>query len=133
MWAGALIKPIPKSRDKDPCVPLNYSGISLLCTISKVYSPVLNNRINKYFNMLNLLSDYQKGFRKGRSCEDHAFTLSTVLRNIIQAKQSTFIAYIDFEKAFDWVDRNMLFYKRFNYNVDGKLKQFITVPSVTLK
>ena len=28
MWAGALIKPIPKSRDKDPCVPLNYRGIS---------------------------------------------------------------------------------------------------------
>ena len=121
MWAGALIKPIPKSRDKDPCVPLNYRGISLLCTTSEVYSSVLNNRINKYFNMLNLLSDYQNGFRKGRSCEDHAFTLSTVLRNRIQAKQSTFISYIDFEKAFDWVDRNMLFYKLFNYNVDGKL------------
>ena len=58
--------------------------------------------------MLNLLSDYQNGFRKGRSCEDHAFTLSTVLC-INQAKQSTFIAYIDFERAFDWVDRNMLF------------------------
>ena len=47
--------------------------------------------------------------------------LSTVLRNRIQAKLSTFIAYIDFEKAFDWMDRNMLFYKLFNYNVDGKL------------
>ena len=117
MWAGAPIRPIPKSRDRDPCVPLNYRGISLLCTISKVYSSVLNNRINKYFSMVNLLSDYQNGFRKGGSCEDHAFTLSTVLRNIIQAKQSTFIAYIDFEKAFDWVDRNMLFYKLFNYNV----------------
>ena len=58
MWAGALIKPIPKSRDQDPCLPLNYRGISLLCTISKVYLSVLNNRINKYFNMLNLLSDY---------------------------------------------------------------------------
>ena len=73
MWAGALIKPIPKARDKDPCVPLNYRGISLLCTIPEVYSSVLNNRINKYFNMLNLLSDYQNGFTKGRSCEDHAF------------------------------------------------------------
>ena len=61
MGAGALITPIPKSRDKDPCVPLNYRGISLLCTISKVYSSVLNNRINKYFNMVNLLSDYQNG------------------------------------------------------------------------
>ena len=71
--------------------------------------------------MLDLLSDYQNGFRKGRWCEDHAFTLSTVLRNKIQAKQYTFIAYIDFEKAFDWVDRNMLFYTLFNYNVDGKL------------
>ena len=70
MWAGALIKPIPKSRDKDPCVPLNYRGITLLCTIYKAYSSVLNNLIKKYFNMLNLLSDYQNRmvFRKGRSC-----------------------------------------------------------------
>ena len=29
--AGALIKPIHKSRDKDHCVPLNYRDISLLC------------------------------------------------------------------------------------------------------
>ena len=29
MWAGALIKPTPKSRDKGPCVPLNHRGISL--------------------------------------------------------------------------------------------------------
>ena len=65
MLAGALIKPIPKARDTDPCVPLNYRGISLLCTIPEVYSSVLNNRINKYFNMLNLLSDYQNGFTKG--------------------------------------------------------------------
>ena len=59
MWAGAPIKPIHKSRGKDPCVPLNYRGLSFLCTISKVYSSVLNNRINKYFNMVNLISNYQ--------------------------------------------------------------------------
>ena len=75
--------------------------------------------------MLNLLSDYQNGSRKGRSSEDYVLTLSTVLRNVIQAKQFTFIAYIDFEKAFVWVDRYMSFYKLFNYNVDGKLCQVI--------
>ena len=35
MWRKALIKPIPKGSAKDPYVPLNYRGISLLSCVSK--------------------------------------------------------------------------------------------------
>ena len=28
MWAGALIKPIPKSRDQDPCLPLTIGALA---------------------------------------------------------------------------------------------------------
>ena len=48
---------------------------------------------------------------KKRSCEDHAFVLSSVLRNRMLEQKSTYIAFIDFEKAFDWIDRDMLMYK----------------------
>ena len=45
-------------------------------------------------------------------------------------KQSVFAAFIDLEKAFNWVNRNLLFYRLLEYNIDGKmykaLKSFYT-------
>ena len=38
----AVIVPIPKSGNKDPCMPLNYRGISLLCNTAKLYSSLIN-------------------------------------------------------------------------------------------
>ena len=119
VWLKSIISPIQKG-DRDPYIPLNYRGISLLSTVSKVYTSVLNNRLKVYLEMLNLLAEEQNGFRKGRSCLDHAFTLSTIVKNRIQNKQSTFLAFIDMEKAFDWVDRELLMYKLLSMNIDGQ-------------
>ena len=65
--------------------------------------------------------DEQNGFRKGRSCEDHIFALSTVLKNKIENNEQVFAAFIDLEKAFDWVDKDLLFYRLLQYNIDGKM------------
>ena len=35
-------------------------------------------------------------------------------------QKSSYISFIDFEKAFDWIDRDMLMYKLISYNIDGK-------------
>ena len=48
VWHKAFITPIPKSADKDPFVPLNYRGISLLSCVFKVYTGILNFRITQY-------------------------------------------------------------------------------------
>ena len=37
LWQKAIINPIPKGSGKDPYVPLNYRGISLLSSIGKIY------------------------------------------------------------------------------------------------
>ena len=60
-----------------------------------------------------------------QSCEDHAFVLSSVLRNRMLEQKSTYISFIDFEKAFDCIDRDMLMYKLISYNVDGKFYKAI--------
>ena len=96
-----FILPIPKSSKKDPYVPLNYRGLSLLSCVAKLYSGILNNRINMYCDMLDIIVDEQNGFRKGRSCEDHIFSLYSIVKNNIEQSQSTYCAFIDLEKAFD--------------------------------
>ena len=121
IWLKAIINPIPKGSSKDPYVPLNYRGISLLSCISKTYTSLINERINKFCEQNDLLVDEQNGFRKGRSCADHLFTLTSVIRNRLSEKKSTFCAFIDMEKAFDFLDRNLLLCRLLLYKIDGKL------------
>ncbi len=120
-WKRALIKPIPKGG-KDPYLPLSYRGISLVSCVAKVYSAILNNRVVGYCNNLNLFADEQNGFRKGRLCEDHIFSLVSIIKNRRNHNMSTFCAYIDLEKAFDWIHRDMLLYKLLlYYDIDGRM------------
>lgn len=125
MWRLAIIKPIPKNSMSDPRLPLEYRGISLLSTVYKLYSGVLNNRIVHVSERNNLLVDEQNGFRKQRSCEDHLFTLTSIIRNRKKSRLPTFVAFVDYEKAFDRVDRNLLFYQLNCLGFGGKMLQSI--------
>ncbi len=61
-----------------------------------------------YVETSSLYSEEQNGFRKNRSCEDHLFILSSIIRNRKRERLSTYIAFVDFVNS---VDRNLLFFK----------------------
>ena len=109
-WDKSNIKPIPK-KDKDPRDPLSNRCITIICCIAKIYSKILNTRLQKFLEENKILVDEQNGFRASRSCIDHIYALCTVLRNRKQMGLETFLSFIDFQKAFDSVDRNLLLYK----------------------
>ena len=94
-WSFSDIISIPKG-DKDPRDPLNNRCITIMCCISKVYSAILNARLQKFLTTNNILVDEQNGFRAARSCLDHIFSLITILRNRKSLKKSTFVSIIDF-------------------------------------
>ena len=104
VWQEAIISPIQKCSTKDKFVPLNYRGISLLSNVYKLYSSILNHRLVAYLDNVDFLTEEQNGSRKHRSCEDHAFVLSSVISSRMDQNKHTFVAFIDFAKAFDWVD-----------------------------
>ncbi len=122
-WNKAVIKPIPKSKTKDPRVPLNYRGINLLSNIYKAYSSIINRRLSQYLETNDLLDDVQNGFRKDRNCLDHIYVLYSIIRNRKNKSLDTFVSYIDFYKCFDVIDRNLLFFKLTEYGIDGKIYQ----------
>ena len=122
VWRQSVIAPIPKSSSKDPCVPLNYRGISLLSCFYKLYTSLLNHRISTYCESNGLLVDEQNGFRAGRSCQDHIYVLSSIIRNRKSEDKDTFCAFVDFKKAFDWVPRDLLLYKlSTSFHIHGRL------------
>ena len=68
---------------------------------------------------LNILDDSQNGFRKNRSCSQHIFVLQSIIRHTLGTNDSLFLAYIDFRKAFDVVDRELLYHRLELYGIDG--------------
>ncbi len=63
IWNLAIIKPIPKNALADPRLPLEYRGISLLSTVYKLFTSVLNKRIVQTAETNSLYSDEQNVFR----------------------------------------------------------------------
>ncbi len=120
-WNRAIIKPIPKSRSKDPRIPLNDRGINLLSSVYKAYGCIINKRIVSFLENNNLLDDVQNGFRHDRNCIDHIYVLYSIIKNRKNRSLDTFVAYIDFYKCFDVIDRNLLFFKLTQYGIDGKM------------
>ena len=68
-----------------------------------------------------MLHDEQNGFRPNRSCDDHIFALASIIRSRLSNKLDTFAIFVDLQKAFDFCDRNLLFFKLLNYKIEGKM------------
>ena len=59
-WQQAIIAPIRKTSSKDPFVPHNYRGISLLSCFYIMYSSLINNRLSFCCESNDLIVDEQK-------------------------------------------------------------------------
>ena len=124
-WYKSDIKPIPK-KDKDKRIPLNNRCITIMCCVAKIYSSILNARLQKYLEANNLLVDEQNGFRAARSCVDHLFTLCTILRNRKSLNLQSFVCFVDYTRAFDSVDRVLLLYKLSRFGIHGHMYNAIS-------
>ena len=121
IWRKAILHLIPKDKSNSTN-PLKYRGLSLQSCIFKLFCSVLNNRLNSYFSDIGAIADEQNGFRGGRSCLHHIFSLLTVARNEIKSsKGQLFATFIDFRKAFDYVDRDLLICKLAKLGVRGPM------------
>lgn len=121
IWSKGVITPIPKSSTADPRDPLSYRGITLAPSSYKLYCGVLNARLTHKLDDLDFINDEQNGFRKSRSTIDHLGTLTSIIETRKLKKLSTFVAFIDFKKAYDWVNRNLLFTKLESLGISSKM------------
>ena len=96
-----------------------------MSTVAKVFSIILNNRITNHLDDNGLLCNEQTGFRKLRSCLDHIYTLTSIVRNRKLQKLPTYICFVDFAKAFDSVKHHLLWYKLLKQGVHGKILKVI--------
>jgi flagellum-specific peptidoglycan hydrolase FlgJ len=120
-WKEAHLIKIPKKGDLSECG--NYRGISLLSIPSKVFSRILLNRIKTVTDCK--LREEQAGFRQGRSCTDHIATLRNIVEQSMEWESPLLITFVDYEKAFDSVDRKILWRLLEHYGIPLKLVNLI--------
>ena len=125
LWKSGIIAPVVKSSTTDKRNPANYRGITITPAIYKLYCNVLNNRLILWESGNSIICEAQNGFRKGRSTVDHIVSLTSIIETRKLKRQSTFTAFIDFTKAYDSINRDLLFHKLVDLGLSSRIHQAI--------
>lgn len=122
-WKSALVAPVYKKGPKSK--PSNYRPISLTCIASKIMEHILVSNIMDHFDSNELLCPFQHGFRSKHSCETQLISFTQEIFDNLESGKQTDLIVMDFSKAFDKVDHNLLIYKLFNLGIDLKTVSWI--------
>ena len=67
---------------------------------------ILQARLQQYINLE--LPDVQAGFRKGRRTRDQIANIRWIMEKAREFQKNIYFCFIDYAKAFDYVDHNKL-------------------------
>ena len=131
-WSTGIIITLNKGKGSQ-LDPNNYRGITLLSCVGKLFTSILNNRLNAFLNVYGVLNENQAGFRKMYSTTHHIFTLKCLIDLCKFRKRKLFCAYVDYERAFDKINRIALWHKLIQSNISGKLLNVIKSMYANIK
>ena len=130
-WCENIICPIHKSGPQTD--PANFRGISLINSISKVFTGILTTRLQTWAEENSVLDESQVGFRKRYSTIDNLFSLHAIIQKYLCRPRGRFFCiFIDFRRAFDSIPHSKIWdsLKRKGINENGKfLKIFHSMYS----
>ena len=96
--------PVPKKGNAKKYS--NYHTIALISHTSKVMPNILQTRLQQYVN--RELPDGQAGFRKGRGTRDQIANICWIMEKAREFQKNIYFCFIDYIKAFDYMDHNKL-------------------------
>lgn len=106
IWKKAIVRPIPKINS--PSAPSDFRPISILPALSKALEYIVHKQITDYLNSYNLINPFQSGFRSGHSTTTALLKIIEDVREAMDNRRVTILTSLDFSKAFNSVDVDIL-------------------------
>ena len=100
----SLFIPVPKKGNAKEYS--NYRTIALISHASKVMLKILQARLQHFVN--RELPGVQAGFRKSKGTRDKIANIRWIIEKLREFQKNIYFCFIDYAKAFDYVDHNKL-------------------------
>ena len=118
--AFKVAKVIPIYKSGDHSDPSNYRPISILSVLSKPLENHIQKHLLGHFNYFNLFHPNQSGYRPKHSCHTALTNLVDHWLKNINNNEITGVLFVDFVKAFDVIDHELLLRKLKMYRVSDE-------------
>jgi hypothetical protein len=120
-----IARVIPVFKSGDPSSISNYRPISVLPFFSKVFEKVIYKRLVNFIDHNQIFYKYQFGFREGHNTTLALFTLTDKIIEGFNEGKYTLGIYLDYRKAFDTVNHDILLQKLHKYGIRGTAHHLI--------
>ena len=122
-WKMANVTPIHKKGIKTD--PNNYRPVSLTSVVCKVMERIIRDKMMQHLAEHDLINVNQHGFVMNKSCTTNLLESVDTITEALNRGFQAAIIFLDFAKAFDSVQHNLLIQKLDKFGFRGKLTKWL--------
>ena len=115
-----IAKVIPLFKKGDNQDMNNYLPISLLSSLSKVLEKLIHKRTLAFLKKYDIFCKFQFGFRGKHNTSHALLSLIEKVSHALDSSHHMIGILLDFSKAFDTINHEILLYKLSHYGIRGK-------------
>ncbi len=116
---NAFINPVHKKGSQN--IEDNFRKMTVMPAHRKVFDSILNSRLTYRNLALEVDDKYQFGFKQNARTTDNIFILSSLIQCHMLKNKPLYVCFVDFTKAFDYINRSALYFKLMKRGIYGKL------------